>query len=180
MSETCIALLRGVNVGGHNRLPMKQLVAIVESIGGRDVRTYIQSGNVVFTASSALQCKAADALAEAIQRQAGISPPVVLRTAEELRGVVAGNPYLTPGQEERALHVAFLANTPRAEAVATLDYQRSPPDEFTVVGREIYFRCPNGVAKSKLSNAYFDSRLETISTVRNWRTTLKLLEMAED
>ena len=179
MSETCIALLRGINVGGHNRLPMRQLIALVEAIGGREVRTYIQSGNVVFAASKAVARRAATDLSSALARDAGITSSVVLRSREELRRIVADNPYLRAGHPEKELHVGFLASEPSTAALATLDYQRSPPDEFTVVGREIYVRCPNGVARSKLSNAYFDARLETTSTVRNWRTTLKLLELAE-
>jgi len=180
METTCIALLRGVNVGGRNKLPMKQLVAIVEGIGGRQVRTYIQSGNVVFTAPSAIRRGAAASISSAIEQQLDISTPVVLRTVEQLRHVVAANPYLGPDQDERALHVAFLADPPRSEDVATLDEHRSPPDEFTLKGQEIYLRCPNGLARTKLSNSYFDSRLKTTSTVRNWRTTLKLLEFAEE
>jgi len=179
MSEICIALLRGINVGGRNKLPMKELRGIVEGIGGHAVRTYIQSGNVVFSAPKQVVKRAALTIAAGIQQHAGFSSPVVLRTVEELRRVVAESPYLGPNQEERALSVGFLADEPRPEDLAELDHQRSPPDEFTVAGREIYLRCPNGVANSKLTNAYFDSRLATTSTFRNWRTTRKLLELAE-
>lgn len=179
MSEICIALLRGVNVGGRNKLPMEDLKAMVEGLGGQRVRTYIQSGNVVFEAAGTVARQAAESLAAAIAREAGISPPVVLRTLSELRRIVGDNPYVGPNREERELHVVFLADLPSADDVAALDHRRSPPDEFAVRGREIYLRCPNGLARTKLSNAYFDSRLKTTSTVRNWRTTLKLLELAE-
>ena len=179
MHEVCIALLRGINVGGRNKLPMAQLRTIVEGIGGLDVRTYIQSGNVVFTAPQSIARRAATTLSDALEREAGISSPVTLRTAEEMQEIVASNPYLVPGQDQGHLHVGFLADQPSAAAVAGLDPDRSPQDEFTVRGREIYLRCPNGLARTKLTNAYFDSRLETTSTVRNWRTTLKLLAMAQ-
>lgn len=174
---TCVGLLRGVNVGGRNRVPMKELVALVEALGGRRVRTYIQSGNVIFDAPPELRQRAATALAEAITERFGVTTPVVLRTAGELADVVGGNPYLAEDADEGTLHVGFLAEPPRPENVATLDPRRS--DEFTLVGREIYLRCPNGVARSKLTNAYFDSRLGTVSTMRNWRTVRKLLELAE-
>ncbi len=177
---THVALLRGINVGGKNKLVMSALVALFGAAGCREVRTYIQSGNVVFRAASALAARLADELQRRIQREHGLSVPVVLRTADELEHVVRGNPFLRAkgGASEEFLHVAFLANEPARSALATLDPRRSPPDEFEVRGREIYLRCPNGIARTKLTNAYFDARLATTSTLRNWRTVRKLLELA--
>jgi uncharacterized protein (DUF1697 family) len=102
---------------------------------------------------------------------------VVTRTAGELRGVLRGNPFLRAGAEAETLHVMFLADRPTPARVAALDSRRSPPDEFEVKGREVYLRLPNGGARTKLTNAYFDAKLATTSTVRNWRTVLKLVEM---
>jgi uncharacterized protein (DUF1697 family) len=178
--EVCIALLRGVNVGGRNKLPMKRLVAIVEAVGGGSAVTYIQSGNVVFEAARDRQAELPGAIMAAIAEEENITTPVLLRTLAQLRRVVAGNPYLERGCDPAELHVAFLAELPAAERVATLDPERSPPDEFCVRGCEIYLRCPDGMARTKLTNAFFDSRLGTTSTVRNWRTTQKLLALAED
>jgi uncharacterized protein (DUF1697 family) len=104
--------------------------------------------------------------------------PVVVRSADELCAVARANPFLRKASDTAALHVAFLADAPAADKVAVLDPKRSPPDEFAVVGREIYLRCPTGMAKTKLTNAYFDSKLATISTARNWNTVLKLIELA--
>jgi uncharacterized protein (DUF1697 family) len=102
----------------------------------------------------------------------------VIRTAAEIDGVVRGNPFLKAGADPKTLHVGFLRDRPSKSQVAALDPDRSPPDEFVVRGGEIYLRLPNGVARSKLTSQYFDSRLKTIITARNWRTVLKLQEMA--
>lgn len=175
---THVALLRGINVGGKNRLPMKDLAAIFERCGCRAVTTYIQSGNVLFAASAALVRRVPTLVAEAVAERFGYQVPVVTRSAGQLRGVVESNPLLRPGFDERRLHVAFLAERPDADRVRGLDSDRSPPDEFVVRGSEIYLHCPNGMGRTRLTNAYFDSRLATVSTMRNWKTVLKLAELA--
>ncbi len=177
---TYIALLRGINVGGKNKLPMKQLAKLCEDIGCDNVRTYIQSGNVLLRAPARLADAFADQLTDRIQASLNLSVPVVVRSARELRNVVAGNPFIKAGADESALHVVFLADKPPKQQVAALDPNRSPGDEFIVKGREIYLRLPNGAGNSKLTNAYFDSKLGAVSTARNWRTVLKLLELAEE
>ena len=173
----CVALLRGVNVGGKNMLPMKDLAAMFAKAGCRDVATYIQSGNVVFGADAKIVKGLAAAIAKQVEAQFGLRVPVVLRTAAELKKVIRSNPFLKDGADVETLHVCFLADLPGAELVAALDAGRSAPDEFSVVGREIYTRLPNGAARTKLTNAYFDSKLKTVSTMRNWRTVLKLAQL---
>jgi uncharacterized protein (DUF1697 family) len=177
MPATHVALMRGINVGGKNKLPMKDLAEMFAGAGCRDVRTYIQSGNVVFTAPRGVATKLPGLVAARIAERFGYRTPVVLRTADELRDAVANNPFLAAGAAEETLHVMFLADTPSARAVGDLDPQRSPGDVFVVRGRDVYLRLPKGVADTKLSNAYFDSKLATVSTGRNWRTVTKLLEM---
>ena len=176
MTQTYVALLRGINVGGRNKLPMAELKSLVQDLGGCSVRTYIQSGNVVFEADADL----GSAVSEGIAERHGLKVPVVLRTAEEVASVVASNPFLVedPRLDAKTLHVAFLADEPTAEQAASLDPERSPPDAFRVVGKTVYLHYPNGLARSKLTNAYLDSKLKTVSTVRNWNTCLKLVEMA--
>jgi len=173
-----VALLRGINVGGKNKLPMPVLAGLFEAIGCGAVRTYIQSGNVVFRAAPALSERVPDLISAAIARRFGLRVPVVTRTATELRGVRRRNPFLASGAAPETLHVGFLADRPPRAAVAALDRQRSPPDEFVVRGGEIYLRCPNGIGRSKLTNAYFDTQLGTTSTLRNWNTVLALVELA--
>ena len=173
---THIALLRGINVGGKNKLPMEGLRAIFKAQGCASVRTYIQSGNVVFENPEATNL--AERISKAITERFGYSVPVVLRTAAEFNQAAANNPFLRRGADPKALHVGFLSTAPPSEAVQALDPNRSPPDEFVVLGREIYLHCPNGVARSKLTNAWFDSKLGVVSTMRNWNTVTKLLALA--
>jgi uncharacterized protein (DUF1697 family) len=177
-STAHVALLRGVNLG-KRRLPMKDLAAIFADAGASDVRTYIQSGNVVYRAGSALARRIPDVVEAAIARRFGYEAPVVTRTAAEMDAILRANPYPDEAEADpKAVHVGFLRDRPAAGAVAALDPDRSPPDTFVVRGREIYFHFPNGLAKSKLTNPWFDSRLGTVSTMRNWRTVTTLEEMA--
>jgi uncharacterized protein (DUF1697 family) len=157
---------------------MADVADVFAGAGCADVRTYIQSGNVVFSATVACAKELAQSVAAQIADRFGLSVPVVLRTADELQKVSAANPFLKAGADQESLHVVFLANAPDKRHVAALDPQRSPGDRFEVRGKEIYLQLPNGMGRTKLSNAYFDSKLDTISTVRNWRTVLKLVEMA--
>jgi len=175
---TYVALLRGINLGGKNMLPMKDLAAMFSAAGCADVSTYIQSGNVVFNAAAGVAAKVPAAIARAIVARFGFRVPVVMRSAGELHDVVHANPFLAAGRSPDILHVAFLADRPSAAAISALDASRSPPDELEARGREVYLCLPNGVARSKLTNAYFDKTLATTSTMRNWRTALKLLELA--
>ena len=171
-----VALLRGINVGGKNKLPMKELAALFREAGCEDVRTYIQSGNVLFRAGSTPADAIPSLISASIQERFGYRIPVVTRTAADLRATVEANPFAAA--EADKLLVLFLADAPDAEQVDALDLDRSPGDEFAVVGREVFLHCPNGFARSKLTNSYFDSALSTTSTGRNWRTVGKLLELA--
>jgi uncharacterized protein (DUF1697 family) len=173
-----IAFLRGINLAGKNRLPMKDLAAMFGDAGCGSVTTYIQSGNVVFEATSVLARRIPDLVEKAIADRFGYRIPVVMRSGGDLEKLVRENPFLRAGADIETLHVAFLANRPAAAKVRELDPDRSPPDEFAVRGREIYLLCPNGYGRTKLTNGYFDSTLATTSTVRNWRTVLKLAELA--
>jgi uncharacterized protein (DUF1697 family) len=109
----------------------------------------------------------------------GHKVPVVIRSHEQIAAVIRDNPFLKAGEPEKTLHVVFLADLPSAEAVAKLDPQRSPPDRFIVAGQDIYLHLPNGAGQSRLTNAWMDSKLSTISTARNWNTVLKLYEMTK-
>ncbi|HVP72357.1 MAG TPA: DUF1697 domain-containing protein [Phycisphaerales bacterium] len=181
---TYMALLRGINVGGKNILPMRDLAEIFSKAGCSDVRTYIQSGNVVFAATAECAARISSAATEQIQRRFGIRSPVIVRTAKDLRAIAADNPFLSGranAPDVASLHVAFLAEAPVRQRIAALDPARSPGDRLEVHkpgGREIYMFLGNGVAKSRFTNAWLDSTLATTSTLRNWRTVLKLLELS--
>jgi uncharacterized protein (DUF1697 family) len=180
MPATYVALLRGINVGGKNPLPMKALAEEFVAVGCEHVRTFIQSGNVIFSAPPGKdEGELARLLCERLAERFSYTAALVLRTAEELRAAIATNPYLALGAPEETLHVMFLTATPDTARVEKLDPDRSPGDEYRVIGREIYLHLPNGMARTKLTNAYFDSKLDVTSTARNWRTTTKLLELME-
>ncbi|MDA0204517.1 MAG: DUF1697 domain-containing protein [Acidobacteria bacterium] len=170
------ALLRGINVGGKNKLPMKELIELFAAAGCTDVETYIQSGNVVFKAPATLAKRVPQIITQKIAERYGYQVPLIVRSAAELAKVVDENPFLARGAAEKELHVYFLADK---LAAAALDAQRSAPDEFVLQGREIYLRLPNGMGRSKLTNAYFDSKLKTICTARNWATVLQLTALTD-
>ena len=171
-----VALLRGINVGGKNKLPMRELVTMFEGAGCTEVNTYIQSGNVVFAATSKVVKTLPAVITAAIEKRFGLRIPVVLRSAKALATVAATHPLPAGDGEDAWLYVAFLAATPTTANVARLDPRRSPPDTFLVRGADIYLSLPNG-ARSKLTNAYFDRTLNTVSTMRNWRTVQALREL---
>lgn len=177
MPDTYVALLRGINVGGKNKLPMKDLVDMFAAAGCEAVRSFIQSGNVIFHAEPEISAQVPGLVAGQIAERFGYRTPVVLRTLDQFRDVTLNNPFLQLGAPEDTLHVMFLADVPSPARIATLDPHRSTSGTFVVRGPDIYLRLPKGVAEGKLTNAYFDSKLATVSTVRNWRTVTKLLEL---
>lgn len=169
-----LALLRGINVGGKNTLPMRDLVELFAAAGCEDVRTYIQSGNVLFNAAPGVAARLPDVITAAIAARFAYRTPVIVRTVAELAQVILHNPYSALGATTETLHVLFLADLPDDRRIASLDAARSPPDAFVVRGREVYLHLPQGAARTKLTNDYFDTRLSTTSTGRNWRTVSKL------
>ncbi|HKQ97367.1 MAG TPA: DUF1697 domain-containing protein [Candidatus Polarisedimenticolia bacterium] len=175
-----VALLRGINVGGKNRLPMNDLATMFKDAGAADVRTYIQSGNVIFRADAARALRLGAAVGKAMQAELGWSVPIVVRSAAALGATAKGNPFLAEKVPLQSLHVGFLLARPDRTRVAALDPDRSPPDRFVVRGDTLYLHLPNGVARTKLTSQYLDSRLGTVVTVRNWNTVTTLLEMTRE
>ena len=180
MTADYVALLRGINLGGRNKLPMRDLSAMFVEAGCTAVRTYIQSGNVVFDAPPELAARLPDVIAARIAGEFGYRTPVVQRTAAQMREVVTGNPFLSAGADPATLHVLFLAAPPDPQRTAALDPDRSPPDRFAVRGPDVFLHLPGGAARTKLTNDYFDAKLGTVSTGRNWRTVTTLLDLMSD
>ena len=172
-----VAFLRGVNVGGKNKVPMKELRAVLDGMGYQNVRTYIQSGNILFDADDFDEERVAGEMHAAIQEHFGVSSPVVLRSAPELEAVAAHVPLDASSIEPVKLHVMLLNKVPAPEDVARLDPDRSPGDTFVVQNREIYVHFPNGAARTKLGVDYFDRVLGVTATARNWNTITTLLDM---
>ena len=171
---TYAALLRGINLGARNKVAMADLRKLMAEVRAEEVQTYVQSGNVVFRSSVRGAPKLERAIEERIRSDLRLDIAVLVRSASELAALVDGDPF---GDPEKT-HVTFLAEKPAAARVSALDPDRSPPDEFRVIGREVYLRCPNGYGRSKLSNAYFEKQLDVAATTRNWRTVTKLAGLA--
>lgn len=174
---TYVAMLRGVNVGG-NTIRMERLRELWSELGFKNVRTYVQSGNVVFEAGgSPSSCSL---LIE--QRLAGetrLPVTVILRTSAQLRATLAGNPFLKEaGINSSRLHVTFLADTPGSDALKRLSTINAGADRLSLSGKEIYLHCPNGYGGSKLSNNAIEKLLSIRATTRNWNTVNKLYEIA--
>jgi uncharacterized protein (DUF1697 family) len=165
---TYIALLRGVNVGGK-KLPMADLRNTFAGLGHTEVRTYIQSGNVVFTAKSGGKDRGRAAIERAIARDSGLDVTVLVRMPAELTSVLQRNPFGTDA------YVTFLDTKPTAKQIAAIDPEKFAPDEFVVDGREVFVRCPDGYGRTKINNMFFERKLATKATTRNYKT-VKLLE----
>jgi uncharacterized protein (DUF1697 family) len=175
-----IALLRGVNVGGHNKIKMDALRAFCESLNLRDACTYVQSGNVVFRSGAKDLVRLGKRLEDAIEQGFGFRPAVILRTAPELRDVIARNPFAKRGGvDPKKLLVTFMAAEPSQEARDKALQIKAGLDELRIDGREIYIYFPNGMGRPTLSPAAVERTLKTPGTGRNWNSVTNLLEIAE-
>lgn len=174
---TLIALLRGINMGGHNKLPMKELASLLTGMGLRDVQTYIQSGNVVFRSNAKDRAVQAAKISAAIEEQHGFAPQVLLLDAEELRQAMANNPYPEAEAKPATLSLLFLAETPSRPDLKALERLRISSERFQLVGRVFYLHAPDGFGRSKLA-ANAERLLGVPATGRNWNTVCKLAEKA--
>jgi uncharacterized protein (DUF1697 family) len=175
-----ISMLRGINVGGHNKIKMEALRALYESLKLRDTQTYVQSGNVVFRTDERDMPRLAKRIEDGIERKFGFRPDAILRTSAEMREVIAKNPFAKRrGIEPGKLLVSFLASDPGAESREKVRQMKCDPEELRIEGREIYIYFPNGMGRSKLPWAALDKTLKTPVTGRNWNSVTKMLEMAE-
>ncbi|MBL8173710.1 MAG: DUF1697 domain-containing protein [Bryobacterales bacterium] len=173
-----VVLLRGVNVGGKNKIKMDTLRDICLTAGLRDPQTYIQSGNVVCRASR-LTASLHTKIEDAIEAACSFRPAVILRTAEELDAIVAANPFAAqPGIEPNKLHVHFLYNHPAPQAAILLEKLPRQDEQIHLTGREVFVYYPHGAGQTKLTAASFDKALQTSNTARNWNTVLKLRDIA--
>jgi uncharacterized protein (DUF1697 family) len=174
---TRVAMLRGINVGKGRTVPMERLRAAFEALGFGKVSTYIQSGNVVFQTPTNLGLTNKQ-IEDAISSEFGFPISVLMRTAEEMRKIVKGNPFLIrPEIDPSKLHVTFLARASPATAVTNLEPLAAPVELFHINRRVIYLYCPNGYGTTKLSNAAIERKLGIGATTRNWRTVKTLLDL---
>lgn len=176
-----VVLLRGINIGPHKRMKMEKLRATCESLGFKNVKTYIQSGNVVCQSGKLSSAAAAKKIEAQIVKDFGFSADVIARTGDEMKHVVMGNPLLKEtGVDDSKLHVVFLSEAPAAEVIKKLEAIVQRPDKVRHKGKEIYFYFPNGVSGSSIWKHNLDRVLGISGTMRNWRTVNTLYEMAAE
>jgi uncharacterized protein (DUF1697 family) len=176
---TFVALLRGINVGRANRIAMADLRDLVSSLGHREVRTLVNSGNVVFTAEDeADPATVAAGLEEALATRLRVAVPVVVRTGPQMAGVVARNPFPAAAATPKLLHVAFLAAAPGPDRVAALQEVERGEDDFRVIGTEVYLHYPLGLSGAVFLASGLDRVLGVTATARNWNTVTRLAELA--
>ena len=177
---TWVVLLRGVNVGGANRLAMSDLRDLVGGLGHSEVVTYIQSGNVVLKSPRDDRAAVAAEICEGIRSTFGLTVSAILRTLDELRAAVAANPFRAEAQlDATRVHITFLSAVPEADRAAQLEPDRFGPERFALVGDDLYLHYPNGAGRSKMNLDYFEKRLAVRGTARNLNTVAKLIELAE-
>ena len=178
MAMTCwVALLRGINVGGHHILPMQALRSLLEDLGSRQVATYIQSGNAVFCHDESDADELSKIISDAIDRQFGFRPQVLLLTQAQLTRAVVANPYAGTGHEPKTMHLSFLAEKANTPDLDGLEALRSDTEAFTLADDVFYLYAPDGIGRSKLA-AKVEKLLGVPITARNWRTVNKVLDMA--
>lgn len=175
---TYVALLRGINVGGNNRIAMADLRQWITALGFDGVATLIQSGNVVLSGPARPTAEVATAVRSAIAGESGLDIAVMVCTRDELAAVVAANPYREADDEPTKVHVAFLADGSDLGGLEAVDPASYAPDEWTAGPGVLYLRFPDGTASSKLAVELGRRRTGVVATVRNWRTVTKLLELS--
>jgi uncharacterized protein (DUF1697 family) len=176
-----VAMLRGINVGGHHKIKMDRLRTSFEGLGFAQVRTYIQSGNVVFQAGKFSPAGLANKIGERILKDFGFSVHVILRTFDEIGLAVKNNPFLKQRNIDlETLHVTFLPEPPDPSVLKELEGLTMGPDQSCCVGKEIYLYLPNGMGRSSLANNPLERRLLNRATTRNWRTVNAIHQMCVD
>jgi uncharacterized protein (DUF1697 family) len=173
---TWIALFRGINVGGNQMLPMKNLVAMLEHEGFTDVRTYIQSGNVVFQSSKGTASGIGKRIGELIVDAHGFQPKIMVLSVKELQQAAASNPFPAGAANPKSLHLFFLAEVPKKPDLESLDKIKVGKEAFALKGKVFYLHTPEGFGVSKLGQRV-ERYIGVDATARNWNTVCKLLEM---
>jgi uncharacterized protein (DUF1697 family) len=174
-----VALFRGINVGGKHALPMKTLVAVLEDLGGRNVKTYIQSGNAVFVSSENDAARLSIKISREVKKSRGFEPHVLLLELEEIEKVIAKNPFPEATTEPKALHAGFLASAPEKPNLERLESFKSASERFRLIDKVFYLHAPEGIGRSKLA-ANAEKLLGVAMTDRNWRTVCRIREMAKE
>ena len=176
--DICIALFRGINVGGNRQLPMAELRTMLEKHGCAEVRTYIQSGNAIFCSKASDYAGLAKRIGAAVAKSRGFEPRVLILTRSELEKAAAANPFPQASAKPQSLHLFFLADTPTKPDLKALAALKTLTEQFVLKGKVFYLYPPDGLGKSKLAEKA-ERLLGVDATARNWRTVTTLVEMAQ-
>ena len=175
-----VSLFRGINVGGNCKVRMDELKALHESLELKDVISYIQSGNVVFTSDDADLAQLPKQLEDGFEKKFGFHVEVILRTSAELRDIVDKNPFQSQqSKESKWVVVMFLAARPDDIAQEDLLKTYVGPEELFIIGKEVYIYYTHGIGRSKLSHSFIEKKLKTLGTARNWNTILQLQKLIQ-
>lgn len=172
---TYVAILRGINVSGQKKIPMAELRQILERHEWKNLKTYIQSGNVVFETTPKDPLELSGKIAESIMKQYGFEVPVITLTAAEIRSIIDANPFAN--KDLSKVHVTFLAIEPDPGLVKQLPVSNNPKEAYRVMGKAVYVYCPDGYGRTKIHNMFFEKKLKVTATTRNWKTCLQLAAM---
>jgi len=176
----CVSLFRGINVGGHHHIRMDELKGLHEALGLKDVLPYIQSGNVVFTSDDADVARLRGQIEDSFEQKFGFHVEVFVRTSAELKAIIEQNPFQSQqSKESKWVVVMFLAARPDDTAQEDLLKSYGGPEEFFIVGKELYIYYTKGIGRSKLSNSLIEKKLKTVGTARNWNTILQLQQLIQ-
>jgi uncharacterized protein (DUF1697 family) len=174
-----VAFLRGINVGGNKTISMARLKTVLEELGFQSVKTHLNSGNVVFASKEKGKAKLAKTIEDAIEKEFGFRPAVVVRSSADLKRIVARNPLPKVAADDPGhLVVMFLAAKPAKDAAARIAKTYAGPEEIRLDGDVAYITYPNGIGKSKLTNVSLEKQLGVTGTARNWNTIMRLAEIA--
>ena len=177
--KTYVALFRGINVGGNNVLPMKNLVALLENIGSKNVKTYIQSGNAVFEHEEENSSLLSRRIRAMIKESHGFEPQLLLLKLEDIERAVGSNPFPEAESEPKTLHLYFLASVPNNPELGVLESIKSDGERFALKDGVFYLHAPEGIGRSKLA-ANTEKALGVAATGRNWRSVCKVMAMAKE
>lgn len=171
-----IAFLRGINVGGKNKIKMTDLIKLFELLNFNNVLTYIQSGNVIFDCDTTDTMKLTSQIEIKISETFGFLVKVIIRTDDELRYIASNNPFIKdPNIELNKLYVTFMSNTPDQVLIPLLDVRKGEDEKFIIMKRQIYLYCLNGYGRAKLNNTLIEKKFKNVATTRNWNTITSIV-----
>lgn len=179
--NTFISLLRGINVSGQKKIKMVDLIDLYHSLKFTDVKTYVQSGNVIFRSSLSDKGKISDVIEKGIAKKFGYDVKVLVKTNKEIKDIISKNPFLKKSNPELIyLYVTFLYDSPEKNVLDKLKGYTNPVDDFQIIGNTVYLYCPGGYGNTKLSNNFFEKTLKITATTRNWKTINMLKDISDE